>query len=194
MFLKFTLYIGLLSLFPIIKCQLIRCTNNPCKNGARCVNQPSTFYGYNCICQGPWSGINCDQYQGNFGVNQQNNNPIVNNYPYNNNNNNFPYNSNNFPYNNDNNNYPYKNNNPYVQPANPCISAPCFNGAVCQPNGGDSYFCLCRYGFYGNRCESIDNPKGKLLAIILGTILPFFAIVIIISIIIYCCCCRRRKN
>lgn len=38
----------------------------------------------------------------------------------------------------------------------------------------------------------LDNPKGKLLAIILGTILPFFAIVILASFIIFCCCNRRK--
>lgn len=36
------------------------------------------------------------------------------------------------------------------------------------------------------------HPKGQLLAIILGTILPFFAIVIIVSIFVYCCCCKSN--
>lgn len=40
---------------------MIKCSNNPCKNGARCVDQPSTFYGYNCVCVGSWTGVNCDQ-------------------------------------------------------------------------------------------------------------------------------------
>ena len=37
------------------------CKNNPCKNGGRCVDQGNTFYGYNCVCAGQWTGVNCDQ-------------------------------------------------------------------------------------------------------------------------------------
>ncbi|RNA27195.1 zonadhesin [Brachionus plicatilis] len=123
------------------------------------------------------NGINSqfNNYQNNF----QNN--LQNNYPYNNNNNNY----------NGNYNYNY-NKNPYGPSPDPCSSSPCFNNAVCQPNGGESYYCLCKYGYYGNRCEKFNNPKGKLLAIILGTILPFFAIIIIISFIVFCCCNRRK--
>jgi hypothetical protein len=51
------------------------CASNPCKNTAKCVNQPSTFYGYNCQCPPLWTGINCDQRRdrvGDIGKNYKN--------------------------------------------------------------------------------------------------------------------------
>lgn len=34
------------------------CDNNPCENGASCVNSPG---GYSCQCAAGWAGAECDQ-------------------------------------------------------------------------------------------------------------------------------------
>lgn len=77
---------------------------------------------------------------------------------------------------------------------NGCSSSPCFNNAYCQSTGQYSFYCQCRQNYFGVRCERYHNPKGVLLGIVLGTVLPLFAIIIIVSIIIYICCLRRTKK
>jgi len=44
-----------------VTCQLSNCSKNPCKNGAKCMEQPGTSYGYSCSCLQPFMGVNCDQ-------------------------------------------------------------------------------------------------------------------------------------
>ena len=43
-----------------LKGDLIDCVKKPCLNNAVCVNQPSSFYGYFCICPTFYHGVNCD--------------------------------------------------------------------------------------------------------------------------------------
>ena len=77
---------------------------------------------------------------------------------------------------------------------NGCSSSPCFNQAYCQSTGQYSFLCQCKSNYYGIRCERYHNPKGLLLGVVLGTVLPVFAIIIVVSIIVYICCLRRTKK
>ena len=45
----------------------------------------------------------------------------------------------------------------------------------------------------GIRCESYSLSGSTIVAIVLGTVIPFIAIVITISIVVYVCCVRKTK-
>ncbi|XP_070297829.1 delta-like protein C [Salvelinus sp. IW2-2015] len=38
-----------------------------------------------------------------------------------------------------------------------CESSPCLNGGVCR-GYRRSHPCLCKEGFFGDRCQSLENP------------------------------------
>ncbi|XP_076446580.1 protocadherin Fat 1-like isoform X2 [Babylonia areolata] len=43
-------------------------------------------------------------------------------------------------------------------PINACSSSPCLNGGVCQTSGLNSYICVCRGRFKGDKCETDPDP------------------------------------
>ncbi len=79
-----------------------------------------------------------------------------------------------------------------VYGSNPCQQRPCYNEGQCVPTGPYTFQCQCRYNYHGQRCENYRNPKAVLIGIVLGTVLPFFALVIICSCVAYFCCCKRK--
>ena len=65
----------------------------------------------------------------------------------------------------------------------------------CTSTGLYTYACVCKYNYVGYQCEQYRNQKATILAIVLGTVLPFFAIVLIsICVAYFCCCNNSRRN
>ncbi len=140
------------------------CYTNPCRNGGRCVDQPSSYNGYYCTCLAPWAGVNCDECKTfdtvcfNILISRDATCLLFTDQS--------GYNDLNYPINNVNNPYRpgigggviygagagiYPGSNSLM---GGCATMPCFNGAYCQPMGANNYRCMCRHGYYGDRCES----------------------------------------
>ncbi|XP_064792262.1 sushi, nidogen and EGF-like domain-containing protein 1 isoform X2 [Oncorhynchus masou masou] len=46
---------------------------------------------------------------------------------------------------------------PVCQEQDRCESSPCLNGGVCR-GSRNNYLCVCKEGFLGDRCQSLENP------------------------------------
>ena len=68
--------------------------------------------------------------------------------------------------------------------ADPCATAPCLNGGICQRSGNNGYTCICLDGFTGDTCQTCKLDT-NLLTIVSASKSLHIAEEVTIMIILY---------